>query len=317
VRPISGYNDIGAVRYGKNLLNKADGVIANNRYIVFGATHFSDSVPNGSLYLKSGNYTFSLSGQNSTNAESIAIFNSEGTRIKIVYNNKVATFTASTDGAYMIKVPIASAAFVSWDNYDIQLEYGSSATQYEPYISPVTANVHSDTTLFGGTVDLVSGVCQLNGMLETFITDDGNAIMSQLNSFSKSSTGLGTIGSYTRISFAVRGDVDQTQYNRASNTYATPLCNYAKHYFAYNSESTHWYRNTVLYLFLPTSVVGSTAQSVYDWLKSIMNTEPLSMWVELANPITYQLTPSQLALLKGNNTVYSNEGSISLTYVGK
>lgn len=30
-----------------------------------------------------------------------------------------------------------------------------------------------------------------------------------------------------------------------------------------------------------------------------------------------QLTPSQLAMLKGNNTVYSNEGAISLTYVGK
>lgn len=317
VRPISGYNDIGAVRYGKNLLNKADGVIYNNRYIAFGVTNFSDSVPNGNLYLKSGNYTFSMSGAQSTNAESISVYDSAGTRIKIVHNNKVATFTASTDGAYMIKVPIASQLFVSWDNYDIQLEIGSTATSYEPYISPVTANVHSDTTLFGGTVDLVSGVCQLNGMLETFNMDNGTTISSQLNSFAKNSTGVGTIGSYTRISFAVRTEVDQTQFNRLSNTYATPFCNYAKHYFAYNSESTHWYRNGSMYLFLPTSVVGSTGQSVYEYLSGIRSTEPLSAWVGLATPIYYQLTPSQLALLKGNNTVYSNEGSISLTYVGK
>ena len=317
VRPITGYNDIGAVRYGKNYLSD---LTRNSSGYSVTVKFTKDSVTLTGTASSSGGRNVFRSEYFSLSAGTYRFVRTNESDVKpsVYLQNGTSIISASSDGVFTLSADSTQMNIglnvTSGTTYDYHCSFVILASTD---ISPVTANVHSDTTLFGGTVDLVSGELKVTGILETFITDDGNAIMSQLNSFSKQSTGVGTIGSYTRISFAVRGDVDQTQFNRLSNTYATPFCNYAKHYFAYNNESIHWYRNTVLYLFLPTSLVGSTGQSVYDWLKSIASTEPLSMWVDLANPITYQLTPSQLALLKGNNTVYSNEGSISLTYVGK
>lgn len=168
-------------------------------------------------------------------------------------------------------------------------------------------------TVYRGTLDLVTGVLTVDAMLEVFNVADENLILSQINSFNKVDGVVGTIGDYTRISFSVRGDVDQTQYNRISSSYSHPISNMLKHYFAYNDQSAHWYRNGVLYAFFPTSLVGSTAQSVYDYLVSIKDTTPLSFWLELATPLTYQLTAQDVVTLVGDNYIWSDSGDVTIT----
>ena len=125
---------------GKNKIDKSTGLVYSTRYMVFGVANPSDTIPDGSFVLPAGDYTFSLSGDNSTNAESMSVFGADGTRIKIVYNNKVLKFTNPSSQALKLAMAISSQNFQSWDNYDMQMESGSTATAWEPYanICPIS-----------------------------------------------------------------------------------------------------------------------------------------------------------------------------------
>jgi len=167
---------------GKNKIDKSAGLISSSRYMAFGVESFSDTIPDGSLTLPAGDYTFSLSGDNSTNAESMAVFGADGTRIKIVYNNKILSFTNPAEQALKLLIAISSGNFTTWDNYDMQLEAGSAPTAWVPYanicpisgrtglsvyISPTQDVADATTysvdwtstagTVYGGTLDVVTG----------------------------------------------------------------------------------------------------------------------------------------------------------------
>lgn len=158
VRPITGHTGLNVWVTGKNLIDKSTGKIKNSRLIIFGVNNFDDTVPNGSIKLEAGNYVLSLSGDNSTIAENISVYDQANVRIKVVYNNKICSFTVASTGNYRVYISISSANFVSWDNYDIQLEKGSTATAYEAYSgSSVSVSFDSDGTVYGGTLDVVSG----------------------------------------------------------------------------------------------------------------------------------------------------------------
>ena len=156
IRPISGVSSVNAYRTGKNLLDKSIGKIDSNRYIAFGVDNFSDTTPNGNLYLKEGTYTFSVSGENSTNWETFAVYDETNTRIILSYNRKTFSFTINTEGAFKILLIISSENFVSWDNYDIQLERNASETAYEPYTGN-TYLIQLGDTYYGATLDVVRG----------------------------------------------------------------------------------------------------------------------------------------------------------------
>ena len=159
-----------------------------------------------------------------------------------------------------------------------------------------------------GTVRLV-----VDSVLEVFdiVDGSGNFTSSLGINYLGTSGSVSVIGDYARISFAVNGQVDQTPYNRISNTYTKQLCNMLRHYFSYNDESSHWYRNTILYVYFPTALVGSTVESVKNYLISIKDTNPLSFWLPLNTPIIYDL-PSVTALktLLGQNNIWADCGSI-------
>ena len=168
---------------GTNKINKEDGLVYSSRFMAFGVANYSDSIPDGSLTLPAGNYTFSLSGDNSTNAESMSVFGADGTRIKIVYNNKILSFTNPSEQALKLALTISSGNFSTWDNYDMQLEAGSTPTAWTPYsnICPITGRTGLSVyvsptqdvadateyaadwtsaagTVYGGTLDVVTGV---------------------------------------------------------------------------------------------------------------------------------------------------------------
>ena len=200
----------------------------------------------------------------------------------------------------------------------IQLGSGDpSPDNVRPILPATTLNIGGeDFPIYSGSLDTSSRILTINGILETFNIVDSTLIKSQFNSFSNVSDGVSTIGEYTRVSFAVRDDVNQSIYNRVSSSYEANkrICNIAPHNFSYNEESTHWYRNTVLYLILPTSVVGNTAQSFYDYLVSLKNTNPLCFWMEYATPITYQLTEIELENALGIKDEFSHRLKLPLPH---
>jgi len=150
--------------------------------------------------------------------------------------------------------------------------------------------------------------------LEVFNRVLENEISSGLNYLSLTGGSVDTVGNYTRIGFG--GPNDRAKYNLVSSTYARKMCNMLSHVFSYASESAHWYRNTVLYAFFPTSVVGSTKESVLAYLKNLVTAgTPLTFWIPLATPQTYTLTAQQIKALKGDNNVWTDCGdTLSATY---
>lgn len=169
-------------------------------------------------------------------------------------------------------------------------------------------------TVYGGTLNVTTGLLTVDAMLEVFnqIPDGGNGIQSQIDYLP--TTGVSTVGDYTRLAFNARGDIQPSDYNLISSSYSFKMCNVLKHYFAYNDESPHWYRNTVLYAFFPSSLVGTTVTSVINYLQSIKDANPLSFWIPLAHPQTYQLTPQEVKTLLGTNNVWADTGDTSVTY---
>lgn len=200
---------------GKNKINKSDGIVSSSRFMAFGVSSYSDTIPDGSLTLPAGEYTFSLSGDNSTNAESMAVFGADGTRIKIVYNNKILSFTNPAEQALKLSVTISSGNFSTWDNYDMQLEAGSAPTAWVPYanICPIsgrtgltvyvspTQDVADATTytvdwtsavgtVYCGTLDVATGV--ITATMANIASYDGEEIgepwLSSMDSYSSGAT---------------------------------------------------------------------------------------------------------------------------------
>lgn len=209
------------------------------------------------------------------------------------------------DNGTTITIP-AGCAYLRWYfqvgygttyNNDTALNYPSSVTAYEPY------------SLFGGTVDLVSGECVVDRVFET-ITGNSN--------WYSFSTGTGNSSAVVQLNHwdNVKYTSGNASYNGAIGSSGREAQNYWTS--ARQNEVPNEGDMAFAYSYTGQLRVHRTDVANITDLASFKSAfVGLQICYPLATPITYHLTPSQLALLKGNNTVYSNEGSISLTYVGK
>jgi hypothetical protein len=199
---------------------------------------------------------------------------------------------------------------------NVQLEVGSTATTYEPYTAPTISTVNLGRTIYGGTADIVNGEGTDKGVVEVFDTLQGDVIKSQFNSFNKNAGTVSVLGTNVRITFSVESG-EQSAYNRVSNTYTADeqLCNLAPHSFSYNNDTTHWYRNTVLYLFLPVADVGSTAESVYNYLKGLLtNGTPLKLFIPYNTPTDFTFDGQEINTRLGYNAFWSDSGDTEVIY---
>ena len=63
-----------------------------------------------------------------------------------------------------------------------------------------------------------------------------------------------------------------------------------------------------MFLGLPTTV--TTKAEARQWFAD----NPTEVVYPLAEPLTYQLTPTEVALLKGQNNVWTDSGEVEVTY---
>ena len=432
VRPISGYNDIGAVRYGKNMwsmtacvgcsYNPARGTVFDTTPATLQPTDNGDGsfsvtigswervcfivpVPNGASVRSS----FSRSGAGGR--RTIGWLDADKKVIGSNNNNTDAnenyssTWTASGGAKNLFFIFTSNTASTQTITYP-QVEIGNTATQYEPYISPVTANVHvggagknklnpATTSLTNSTVFGLSATWSDDGVLHFSGTWTGATANSvrvlgvdpavrslAVKGFSTGHVSLRwqngedrIVADFTSMTNGSTYDITvwPMVYEGTAPSFYEPYSLFGgtvdfvsgecvvdmgyidlgtKNYLYRNSRfdatfsdgkltllnsggakaiASAYARSTNAYSSIPDLafnfgsgyVNGSTCSIVvhdsrYTDATSFKSAvSGVMLCYELATPITYQLTPSQLALLKGNNTVYSNEGSISLTYVGK
>ncbi len=161
--------------YGKNLLQPRThkgtsagvewDIAEDGRITASGtATGYSTCKISGGFFLEAGTYTISIKGI----AQNVKL---ETTTLSPVNGKQLPqTFTLSEAGTHIVNLTRAGNGAVEVDGY-MQIEAGSKATEYEPYVSPQTVTIPY-TLGSGDTVTLSDGVvkAQISGT-ETDITE--------------------------------------------------------------------------------------------------------------------------------------------------
>ena len=294
VRPITGHTEVDVQRDGKNLWEFAEsysgaGGLATN-------LRFSNSLkPN--TYVLSCKGTFTSGG-----AIQFTFMCEDGSKSSITLGyDKVGdtyyssrTFTKKIVGIDNIYSNNAGNSI-----NDVQLELGSSATDYEPFKGK-TYTIALGDTIYGGTVDFDSGVMTVT---QVSVDIDGDTIAAISGQDFGDNTRFfipypeDMTGKYVTTSSICKCDSARVSFNDTINS-----PNLATENAVYPHSSGIFY----------THIGTMTTRDFNTWLAS----NNVQVCYELATPFTVQLTPQQIQLLKGTNTLYASTGQISVTVNG-
>lgn len=203
------------------------------------------------------------------------------------------TFTTESNAEYV------TLTFRTSDNIDdpmdyitnVQLEEGSSATDYSPYTKSNDITVQFGQTVYGGTLDVKKGVLIVkeikevyNGSVdENWVTSDeyGNKYLAiaSPSSCRKQQTIISNMfkGTYNHRSLLNNGECS------VGTDYVWLYCRYDEQ------------------------------PSLSDW-KTYLSSNNMHVCYELATPIEIQLPPHTVNLLKGANYISTDGDKITLTY---
>jgi len=315
VRPITGWTGAKVTRTGKNLLPSyaigqqrtengitatanADGSIT---YVGTSTGTFWGLGDSASIWVKAGTYT--LSARNNTDI-SINIVNAvTGSLIDRVTgsDSKVITF-ANDKKIYYITTILSGKTIDTTATY--QLELGSTATDYEPY--------HADTyditfpteagTVYGGTLDVTSGVLTVTHKLYTF---DGSENWTAGNYGLRYEFNLAGLPDYIKTwnsggrGLSNIGICDPTAYNTPDKNYITSRTNVGANAIGV--------KNHVL-------VVPPSVATTVEEFKAFLANTPEQWYAPLQTPQTYQLTPQEITSLLGENNLWADTGDSDVEY---
>ena len=276
--PISGRTGLTVYRTGKNLFDPAYKTVQNANTIRF--------YQGNRISLPAGTYT--MSGTQTFNGLYV---NSDGGSIFTKYNSTFMTFTLTEETAVDFN-------FFKNDGNDpndsFMLEVGSTATTYEPYSgSTYTSDWTTQAgTVYGGSLDVVTGVLTVTHKAYVFNGTE--------NEWSASGTYQGSFYYNTDEEHNNSGICSHAQFVSATSSYA-----FGKFVLDGGSPAR---KNINVWV----QSAGTTVAQFKTWLATeYSNGTPLTFVLELATPLTYQLTQQQIVLIKNAiNNVWTDAGDI-------
>ena len=286
-RPISGFTGVTVTHCGKNLFPISQvKKSASNLWI---GSDTVNATPDGSFVLPAGTYTFSTSeSQNGLYA-----VGPSGT-IKTAYNKTAVSFTLTEKTPLRLMLYKTNVTSAYWDTITVQLEVGSGVTAYEQY-SGNTYSVSWQTeagTVYGGTLDLTAGLLA--------VTHAGVNITATNRYEKDGGYYWNTTGSAQKIP-----DIKETN--------AGLICN--RLIKQSNISVTHAEGKIA---FFQNGIIRWKEQgslSLVDYNAYLVQ-NPLQIVYEMATPQTYQLTPTEIMMLLGENNVWADTGNATLSYYG-
>lgn len=288
IRPITGWTGAELARRGKNLINltfaQSGLVIVQNADGTITATNNTGGNLSGARceftgILPAGTYTIS---KNNTRGDVFLQTSSAD------YSNNITTYTFNYDGESYLRVLCSNVKAGESITYKIQIEPGSTATAYEPYVGDTYA-VSFGQTVYGGTLDWLTGVLTLDtgykafDGTEGFIENDKYYLMYPDNIPNDGDKPV-VSSHFKKLESLVEGEFDGVQ-----------------------GISLSW--GLRFYL--------RATYSTLDEFKAYLAAQyaagtPVQVVYKLATPTTIQLTPRGIRQLQGMNTLYG-DGSISIT----
>ena len=285
--PITGWDGVKVTRTGKNLIDAASGGRnAQNWWI---GSNASAGAPDGSLVLSAGTYTLSVS------EAMTGIYLRKNGNTTSAYNKTQLTFSLAEKTAIKITLYKANVTTDYWGTIDILLKLGSTATDYETY----RGNTYDITlpteagTVYGGTLDAATGelvvdraIIQLNGT-EGWRTLGSIGSDRRYDAYISKLPGV-AVGSWVSDTFRLGSSPSGTD----------------------NLFGTYYFYSTTNLCINDKEGKFSTLADFTAWLAE--NTP--SFVANLATPITYTLTASQIRTLLGQNNIWSDAGQVELSY---
>lgn len=185
---------------------------------------------------------------------------------------------------------------------NVQLEFGSTATDYEPYAGETyTVNWQTEAgTVYGGTLDVTTGLLTVT---HGYMSFDGTE-------------NWGSRGSGNSHFFRL------TIENQRIATSSSRLCSHYRNvtvttsdtavgYYAYSTGSA-----TGGYVQIrPENAADMTTEEWKEWLAAQASAgTPVQVTWMWETPVTYQLTATEVATLLGSNALAASTGDIAVTY---
>lgn len=284
--PISGHDEVEVSVVGKNLLNIDDAEIGTAWNGATNSTRARLIIPckPNTQYVLSMNGTNNLDGVYITKSSTIPPTTAPGL---VTFPKQVTTQATSN---YIVlgfnKTAIAKADI---EALKLQLELGSTATEYEPY-NGNTYTTALGRTVYGGTLDVVSGVLTVTHKLLKVSDVSWSYNSANIRFLSSLQSDLKTPASNAEVVNAISS--------------------------AYNAVKIDDIRNAPSGSFgLSSGGYISVRDDNFTVLNDFISARGNETFVfELATPQTYQLTPRQIQTLVGQNNVWSDVGDVTVTY---
>ena len=188
-----------------------------------------------------------------------------------------------------------------FNTYEIQLEYGSSPTAYQPYFGE-TFIIPLGNTMYDGTLDVAAGLLT--------VTHKGVTI-----------TGSETWKLFPGDTNTIGVTFYTEELQDSARGFQLSKCSHFKNidsvWFAAFKDRTGIYSDNataVAKYFRPPNASVSTVDQFKAWLSS-QNAAgtPVTLVYKLAEPITIHLTPTEIYALSGVNTIYADTGNVTVS----
>lgn len=307
VRQISGWESVNLYKSGKNLseINETE-VTTSGKYILNDA-----NLPNSDYVISFElvNTTYANGGAallGLYDANDVNFAYPTPSQLKRVSDDvQMSSLSQPINGRFYYKISAHSLKRIglqfrsdAWGEWtgtmkEIQLEVGTEVTDYSP-TTKNTIPVNLGRTVYGGTLDVVSGVLTVTHVYQLF---NGSEVWDKMNTSARQTwrsylaTGLDYVG----------GEMitNEIEVNRASE--GSDPDKLTCRGTLYSSRS--------FYIFAPLSMFATV-----DDLKAWLAQNPLQVCYELATPQTYTLTPTEVSTLLGENNVWADAGAVEVTY---
>ena len=303
-RPIAGWTGATVERIGKNLANIADNSYTNSgvNFVVSGGavslTGTSTGTINrtiGTVQLLAG-VTYAISGTESSgiadaNTLRIDLRASGGGVIASGDSYNGFTYTPDEDITAQINIRLAGGETIDATIYP-QVEAGENATDFEPYAMTSWAISWSNEagTVCGGILDVLTGELTADWVLLETTWGDGTNVK---------------IGDdVTNKDFTL-----PCLYSGLTQDQSAAICNLCSW-----SDSLYRFTTPAFRLAIKQSGVSVTPIATVALPNNTADDQVVQIAYIVKTPVTYQLTPTEVRTLLGNNVFSADCGEVTVSY---
>ena len=280
--PISGYDGVEVDDVGKNKIDVSPVTMQSDGYYLSNYT-LPQALPVG---------TYTISIKSSSNAAwSFWVHDENGNEVGAASSSSsisgVQSATFTTNGIGVVVGGYVNAATTL---SEFMLESGSTPSPYEPYTTR-TASVTFGQTVYGGNVDLTTGVLTVD---KAFVEFDGSSDEQWEN-----------YTTYNGFNIEAQDMRSGWYLEGISNEFET--INQHAYGIRFGADN-----NRIYVEYVTNNISG--VSDLASW-KTWLSNNPLQVCYPLAEPFTIQLTPQELKLLQDTNNLTTNGTTITLDYI--